>query len=483
MYGENGALLRADLSSLLKQHRVQLRIGGGGTHTVPITTTEAERKQIGEQVRRYRQSALVWCRQAIRAVAPHAASNLTKKQPNPFRLPATQNGGLAALGHALDQAVESSTAQLPGLEELITPPELPMVEHWRQIARAAALGEHDFDAGLGNGSLDARQAHTLIGDIAATVRALVVLDQPYSTIPGWEKLHRPERLGWSALACALDASLEPPDYAIDMRGWRPKAKIIPGPARPGLLGVLQAEHNLVVRMHSFPSAMNLRLVVDSQRLLSGGLAKLAAKVDPDLERTWLTRAETHLDLQHELRNVGGRVGTGGLAVAEGANAVSRLTSNRPDADFDPRALHAFATLFAQLDARIADVIETGIRRNTFFTRVTMPRIVGTAASWSLHSASATHPWPMPTTSPSSNWCVTGYVHRRSHRLHHEARHGAEPNCTPRSCTSPEAEHPGRPSRCEGAGHGHGSVSAATLASGAKCFASNSSEIGLQLVEC
>jgi hypothetical protein len=65
MYGENSALMRAELSSLLKQHRVQLRIGGGGTHTVPVTTTEAERRQIGEQIRHYRQSALVWCREAV----------------------------------------------------------------------------------------------------------------------------------------------------------------------------------------------------------------------------------------------------------------------------------------------------------------------------------------------------------------------------------------------------------------------------------
>ena len=34
MYGENGALLRAELASLLTQHRVQLRIGGDGTHSV-----------------------------------------------------------------------------------------------------------------------------------------------------------------------------------------------------------------------------------------------------------------------------------------------------------------------------------------------------------------------------------------------------------------------------------------------------------------
>jgi hypothetical protein len=375
MYGENSALLRAELSSLLKQHRVQLRIGGGGTHTVPVTTTEAERRQIGEQIRRYRQSALVWCQEAVGAVAPRAASNLNPTVANPFRLPAIQHGGLSALGHALNQTVEASTAPLPGLEELITPHDLPVVEHWRQIARAAALGEHDFEAGLDYGSLDTRQTQTLIGDIAATVRALIVLDQRYSTIRGWEKLRRSDRLGWAALACALDASLEPPDYAIDMRGWRPKTKIIPGPAKPVLLGVLQAEHNLVIRMQSFPSATNLRLVVDSQRLLSEGLAKLAAKIDPDLQQAWLSRAQTYLDLQQELREVGGQVGTGGLAVAEGANAVNRLKAIRPDADFDRRVLHAFTTLFTKLDTRIADVIDAGIKRNVYFARMKMPRLV------------------------------------------------------------------------------------------------------------
>ena len=378
MYGENGALLREELSSLLKQHRIQLRIGGGGIHNVPITTSDAERKQIGEQIRRYRQSALVWCWQATRAVAPRAASNLTRIEPSPFRLPAIHHGGLAALNQALKHAIDSSSARLPGLDELSTPHRLPLVEHWRQVARAAALGEHDFDVGLGHGSLDARQTQTLISDIAATVRALVVLDQRYSTIPGWEKLGRPERLGWSALACALDASLEPPDYAIDMRGWRPKAKVMAGAARPGLLGVLQAQHNLLVRMQSFPSAMNLRLIVDSQRLLSGGLAKLAAKVDPDLQKQWLNRAQVYVDLQQALRNVGGQIGTGGLAVAEGANAVSRLKPIHPETHLDPRALHAFTTLFAKFDARIADVLEDGIRRKAYFIRVTIPRIEGNA---------------------------------------------------------------------------------------------------------
>ncbi len=145
-YGENGHLLRAELSSLLRQHRIQLRIGGPGTHTVPVTTTGEERAQIGEQIRRYRQSALTWSLQATIAVGPEAESRLSPRATNPFRLTSAQHGGLAALHQALDHTVRASTAPLPSMAELTTRNELPLVEQWRQIARAAALGEHDFDA-------------------------------------------------------------------------------------------------------------------------------------------------------------------------------------------------------------------------------------------------------------------------------------------------------------------------------------------------
>ena len=375
MYGENGALLRAELSVLLQQHRIQHRIGSIQPPATPDGTTTSDRVQIGQQILRYRQSALVWCGQAASWVAPHAGSNVPSSVANPFRLPAIEHGGLAALRNALDQALNASTTPLPNLEELTTPHELPLVEHWRQVARAAAMGEHDFDAAPGHGSLDHLQTHTLIGDIAATVRALVVLDQRYALTPGWEKLHRGDRLGWAALACALDASMEPPDYAIEMRGWRPTTKLITGPAEPGLLGVLQAEHNLVIRMRTFPDVMNLRLVVDSQRILSGGLAALADKIDPQLNQQWVVRERTYVDLQHELRNIGGHVGKGGLAVAEGANAVSRLAKLHPDVDTDPRALHGFTTLFTRLDASIAEVVETGLRGRAYLTRVLLPRVV------------------------------------------------------------------------------------------------------------
>jgi hypothetical protein len=375
MYGANGALLRAELSVLLEQHRVQLRMGGGGSHSVPVTTSRAERGEIGQQIRRYRQSVLVWCQQASRAVAPYASSNLSPAPPTPFRLPPTQHGGLASLRLALDHAIDKSSAALPGLDELVARHELALVEHWRQAARAAALGEHDFAAGLHHERLNAPQAHTLISDIAAVVRALVVLDQRYRSVPGWERLGRPERLGWSALACALDSSLETPSYTIDTLGWRAPTNAMPGPAKPGLLGVLQAERNLAVRLRPLPSALNLRRIVHSQRVLSGGIAELAANVDDDLRVRCLARQETYADLQRELRNVGSLIGTGELAVADSADVIGRLKALRPGVNHDLRVLSAFVTLFQKIDSQIADHIETGIERNAYLRRVTLPRLV------------------------------------------------------------------------------------------------------------
>jgi hypothetical protein len=127
-------------------------------------------------------------------------------------------------------------------------------------------------------------------------------------------------------------------------------------------------------MHAFAHAMNLRLVVDSQRLLSGGLATRVEKIAPALGEAWRDREQAYTDLQRELRNIGGNVGVGGLAVAEGANAWNRLRALPPDAQLDPRIVHAFTTIFTTLDARIADVVEEGIQRHSYFLRVKVPGI-------------------------------------------------------------------------------------------------------------
>jgi hypothetical protein len=368
MYGETGAQMRRELAALLRQHRIQQKLGG---------PTQEARDELGVLVREYRQSVLVWLSQAMRAAGPLAFSNMTPAQPNPFRSVGTAGSHRTAAGElarAIELAKAQSTARTAGSEALVTPHANPVVEHWRLAARAAALAEHDTSEQFA-AQMTASQAQALVGDVAALAQAIVVLDQRYKNTPGWKPLAQSARLGWASLAAALDVNLGQPDYTVDHLGWRPKTKVIQNPVRPGILGVLQAQHNLVIRMKSVPTATNLRLVVDSQRLVSAHLAPFAARVDERLAERWTQRADTYSLIQQQLREVGGLLGAGGLAVTEGSNAVARLRAIRTDTIVEPRVLSGFQLLFNRLDDRIADVIEDSVVRGAYFKRVTLPRLV------------------------------------------------------------------------------------------------------------
>jgi hypothetical protein len=128
-------------------------------------------------------------------------------------------------------------------------------------------------------------------------------------------------------------------------------------------------------MRAFPNAPNLRRVVDSQRLVSRHLVPFAARIDPRLADRWAARAETYERLLQRLRRIGGRLGNGGYAAAEGANAVSRLRVLPADTIVEPRVLGGFQLLFDRLDQRIAEVIEDGIDRRAYLQRVALPRLV------------------------------------------------------------------------------------------------------------
>ena len=365
MYGENGAQMRTELAALLRQHRIMRRLAADSS---------AERAAAGQQILRYRQTVLVWCAQAIGAARPLTFPNVPQKPADPFRAATDHGAAVAELARALEAAREQATTRPASSQEFTTPSANTVVEHWRLAARAAALAEHDTapDQAI---HLTAAQSRTIAGDVAAISQALVVLDRRYRNTPGWEPIAGCDRLGWAALATALDVSLGQPDYSVDQTGWRPRTKPIGGPAKPGVLGVLQAEHNLLVRLASFPDAMNLRLVVDSQRLLSAGLAPYAERIDPDLAGQWRARAETYSSIQRELRNVGGRLGNGKAAAGEAANAVSRLKALPPETVVEPRILGGFQTLFRRLDSRITDILESGVERGAFVQRVTVPRLV------------------------------------------------------------------------------------------------------------
>jgi hypothetical protein len=367
MYGENGDRMRTELAALLRQHRVQHRLGSSGSEPA------SDREATGLLIRRYRHTILAWCAQAVLAAKPLVFSAALPAPANPFRASNEAGAAVSELARALHVARDASTAGHAPMELLSTPSGNPVVEHWRGAASAAALAEHDTN-GLASVALTAAQAEALVGDVAAVTQALVMLDHRYANTPGWEKLADRSRLGWAALAAALDVSLGQPDYSVDQAGWRPRTKVLRGPVRPGVLGVLQAEHNLLVQLRSFPTATNLRLIVDSQRQLAERLAPLAERINDEYAARWVARGTTYALIQQQLRNIGGRLGHGGQAVGEAANATARLRALKPDTIIEPRVLAGFQTLFDRIDNRIADIVEDGIDRGAFVERITIPRL-------------------------------------------------------------------------------------------------------------
>ena len=364
MYGTNGRQLREELTTLLRQHRVQQRLGGPGSHSIPATTTREQREQLGEQIQRFRYATLAWCRHAVAAANPRAGLDHTSSR-----------GPAEELGFRLTQSINMSRAGMPSLDELSKPQDFAMVESWRQVARAAVLGEHDFPGLMDHGRLSHAECLTVLKDAAEVTRGLVVLDKRYDNIPGWVSIRERARLDRAAQVCAAFAGDAEPDYSVDQKGWRPPSATIDGGPVPGIGGVLQAEHNMLVHLAKFPTALNLRRVMDGQRILSHEGARRAPNVAPELIEKWLEREQTYKRLIHETRDVGGLVGGGGLAAAEAANAVSRLRRVHVDEISQPEPLRDLDKLFTRTDTRLAAIIEQGVAERLYFVSVKAPRLV------------------------------------------------------------------------------------------------------------
>ena len=293
-------------------------------------------------------------------------------------------GPAEELLHRLDGALNHSAAGLPTLGQLTSEQPFAMVETWRHVARAATLGEHDFDAGLGDGQLSGAQRLALLNDSANVARALVGLDRRYNNIPGWQALKDVGRLGHAAEVCSTFAGADEPDYTIDLRGWRSPTALIVGPRLTGLIGVLQAENNLLVHLGTFPDARSLRLILDSQRIVARDAAALVADQDPELARAWRKRASTFLHLIHATRDFGGMVGDGGAAAGEASLAASRVGHLLRAANGDPAAPDAGSVrnlhlMFGKIDERLSEVIQHGARERIYFARVPLPRVDQDAA--------------------------------------------------------------------------------------------------------
>ena len=219
---------------------------------------------------------------------------------------------------------------------------------------------------------------TVLKDAAEITRGLVALDRRYANIPGWQSIKDQGRLGRAAEVCAVFAGYDDPDYTVDHLGWRPSPTTVDGPAMPGMSGVLQAEHNLLIHLTKLPTARNLRLVLDSQRVLSHQASLRVRNFAPELADKWQARSETYAALVRESRDLGGHLGSGGLAASEGANALGRLQRLPRAAVAVSKALGHLDRLFARVDDRVSDIIEHGANERLYFLRVKLPRVVDQA---------------------------------------------------------------------------------------------------------
>ena len=132
---------------------------------------------------------------------------------------------------------------------------------------------------------------------------------------------------------------------------------------------------MLVHLGRFPTALNLRRVMDAQRILSHEASRRAPDVAPELIEKWLEREQTYKRLIDETRNVGGLIGEGGLAAAEAANAVGRLRRLHVAEITRPEPLHDLDKLFTRTDARLAALIEQGVAERLYFASVKAPRAV------------------------------------------------------------------------------------------------------------
>ena len=196
-----------------------------------------------------------------------------------------------------------------------------------------------------------------------------------ATSPVGDRYPHQGRLERAAKACAAYGDDQPPDYDVDRRGWQPPSALIVGGPLPGIGGVLQAGHNALVHLEHLPNALNLRRVLDGQRILSHEAAGRARNVAPDLSERWLEREQVYQRLIAETRNVGGLVGDGGLAAAECATAVARLRRVGVNEVTTAEPLRDLGKLFTRTDARLAAIIEQGVAERHYFVSAKVPRIV------------------------------------------------------------------------------------------------------------
>lgn len=366
MYGENGTLLRTHLVALLRQYRVNQRILRDLSRIPSPLAIETRQAEACTQVRRYRQTILAWCHEAVTRADPNPRSvSRNLDPPTHLRL---------SLSHVLAK----NPGPLPTMPELTTPQQVRTLESWRQAAKATTQAERDFDRGLGDGLLDHREWLTLVGDIADVTKALLILDKRYQHLPDWQVLRGTRHLEHYADECATlsQTRYRSPDYNIDWRGWYPPEPEISPDADP-MTHVIAAEHRLLNSLRTVPSMANLRHLLTSQREVSHLAADRAREVSPEQAARFHAREQTYARLLRAARGAGGLAGTGAAATGHSAQAVRLLATIHLGEPITIDAFRNLDKLFRHVDKRLSAAIEHGFNTRLYLVRRTLPRIDST----------------------------------------------------------------------------------------------------------
>jgi hypothetical protein len=348
---------------LLERRRIMQQLGGPGSFRIPVTTTEADRMAMGEEIQRYRAAVLTYCLEAMRAVTPTADLDGKDRLRDPA----------IALRYQLEvaRAAVPADARLSSL--MMQRPHFELVSRWQDAARIAIEGEREVVA-IRRQPLSREQQALVLKDAADLVRGLVVLDIRYKNIRGWRFLEQKGRLMTAATAASEGLDRIALDTSVDGFGWRPRPGMIEGPPLPGLAGVLQAQHNVAVDLSHFPSAFHLRHVMVAQADLSQRSASVAETAGSPTAVSFKERATLYRDLVMASRPVGGRLGAGQIAAMESANAARRMAAAQATEEHVEQALAKLAHLSARVDAKLAASVEHGFREKLYFEAIKLPTL-------------------------------------------------------------------------------------------------------------
>ena len=203
-YGDVASRLRDTMIWLLERRRITQQLGGPGSFRVPVTTTEADRLAMGEEIQRYRAAVLTYCLEAVRAVTPTADLDGKDRLRDPA----------VALRHQLEVARAAMPADTQLSSLMMQRPHFELVSRWQDAARIAIEGEREI-AAIRRQPLSREQQAQVLKDAADLARGLVVLDIRYKNVPGWRFLEQKGRL--MTAATAVSERLEHPVGHIDRR--------------------------------------------------------------------------------------------------------------------------------------------------------------------------------------------------------------------------------------------------------------------------